>query len=1627
MKRKITILFIFLSLTGFSQIKLGGRKGQKVFTSNTTRKSTVKPKFKKADFFRVSPPLIEMIKQARSNHHSVEGDKGEKNKENEWHPRVINNGLHHRDPLSSKQKNYRSTLAVAINNLIDFDGVDNIDRVAPPDTQGDVNGSYYIQCVNNHTVIKDRNGNDVVSAFPTSDFWQGTQFADRNDGDPVILWDENAQRWLVTQFYVPLGGNTNYLLIAVSKTDDPTGQYYQYGFSYGTDMPDYPKWAIWPDAYYMGANGFDKDSNYIGVYVSAFDRDKMLQGDPNAGVVTFGPDANLWSIFPADADAFPAYGTPCPFVADQYQYTTGNNKVYLYDFHVDWTTPSNSTFIANTTLTVADYGVFGSDANVPQPGVAQKLDLLESRIMYRPYFRHFNDHESIVMTRTVDDGGVAAIRWYEFRNTGNGWNVYQQGTYNPGDGLWRWMPSIAMNQNGDISIAYSVSDGNNKFPSIRAVARYADDPLGQMTSNEIELYTGNASQDGVSRWGDYAMVSVDPDGKSFWFTSEYTTGNWNWRTRIIHYELPPKCSYPATQASNLQTNVQGDTQIDLTWTRGDGDKVIVLAKANAAVDSNPVDGTAYNANANFGSGDQIGTGNYVVYVGTGASVSVTGLTPSTTYNFAVYEFNATDYCYLTPGITAQDKTYGIPDVVTQSMLQVNDTDAVGQGEVLADNGANVTERGLCWGTTPNPDITGTHAANGSGIGSYTVNITGLTINTTYYVRAYATNAYGTAYGSNVSFVTGCANPISDIPYLENFDVWNTSNPGTSCTADGSVILEDCWENVTGDDSDWDVWSGSTPSAGTGPSDDANGGGNYIYLEASGCLNKTASILTPHFDFTNVANPFMTFFAHMYGADMGELDVYYSTDDGQTWTSLGYIAGDQGNQWLRYGANLGSLAGQNNVQFKFTGITGNDYRSDIALDNFVIKDYTPPADYCTSNGNMDYNTAITQVNFNQISNNSGGKINAYEDYTNLSTVVQRSQSYNLSVNVDTDGNYTVYSRVWIDWNADGDFDDPGEEYDLGTANNVSDGATSNSPLSITIPATASLGKTRMRVSAKYNAYPTACETGFDGEVEDYTIIVSSANCPDIAYWNGAYWLDKDYNTLQAVDLSNRLIFTREVLMTNGQNIEACGLKIEAGNPVTINTGDYIQLTHNLYNDDEIDIEDNAALVQTDNGASVEGTGTYKLVAKAPNFNNQYDYAYWSIPIEDFNLGDVVSNAWRYYAFDAGTQSWVFKNATDPMQVGHGYAISAPNGFAGGNIQAIFSKSAQKFNAGTIQVPVTINGTGAQDDDDWNLVGNPYPSPVDFNALANDNANIQGAYYLWTNCAGLLNGRHQPAGYTTYSAGAGATAACSGNGPVASRYVPVAEGFYIEANALGNLTFNNAQRSNVVTPFVNRSNKDRVWLDFKSEAGDFQQILVGFFEEASDKKDRLFDAHHPNTADFSLYSLIGKDKYVIQGLSAWQNTDRVVPIGYKVTKQGAYTINLNRAEGVLSREVNIYLYDKDLNQWTNLKNASLTFESDAGTFDNRFELVFSRKTTDELIAIFSGKLELRSKKDDFNLVSRLSNIKAVKIYTVDGKYLMQYVPDKTTNSLWMNLAQLPHQVLIFKVKLRDGKEVILKGIK
>ena len=440
-----------------------------------------------------------------------------------------------------------------------FDGVGNNDSVYPPDTNGDVGPNHYVQWVNLHFQIFNKSGVSLYGPAAGNTLWSGFGGAceTQNAGDPIALYDSIADRWLMAQFTSasPYGE-----CVAVSTTGDPTGSYYRYFFQFSTSvLYDYPKLGVWPDGYYLSDNRFG--SFFQGASAIVLNRSSMLSGQA-ATYQEFQTSTSNGSLLPADLDGAtqPAAGEP-NFFAE-----IGSTALHLWKLHVDWTTPSNSTFTGPASLTVAAYNRLctGTRNCIPQPGTSVGVDGLGDRLMFRLAYRNFGDHESLVVTHSVNaasSGLQAGVRWYEIRNPNGAASIYQQGTYAP-DTNNRWLGSIAMDQSGNMGLVYSVSS-SSVSPSIRYTGRLASDPLGQLPQGETTLITGSGSQTGTgSRWGDYAMMSVDPvDDCTFWFTSEYmpTTGGAPWKTRIGSFKFPSCGVTPTATPTSTSTSTSTPT------------------------------------------------------------------------------------------------------------------------------------------------------------------------------------------------------------------------------------------------------------------------------------------------------------------------------------------------------------------------------------------------------------------------------------------------------------------------------------------------------------------------------------------------------------------------------------------------------------------------------------------------------------------------------------------------------------------------------------------------------------------------------------------------------------------------------------------------------------------------------------------------------------------------------------------------------------------------------------------------------------------------------------------------------------------------------------------------------------
>ncbi|MBM3404126.1 MAG: T9SS type A sorting domain-containing protein [Bacteroidetes bacterium] len=460
--------------------------------------------------------------------------------------------------------------------ILSIEGIGNVNNVMPPDTDGDVGPNHYFQMINLSYAIWDKSGNQIYGPVNNSTLWQGFPgpWAGTNDGDPIVLYDQFSDRWIASQFALPNYPNGPfYELVAVSTTGNPMGSYYRYAFQF-SDMPDYPKLGVWSDGYYMTCNRFTAGStNYTGTGVAAFEKSKMLTGDPSAQMVYFTTTAyqNPWSFVPADADGTtpPPTGAPALF---SYYDEGFPDRVVLYSMAVNWTTPASSTFGSLISLPVDPFTA--NVSGIPQPGTTKKLEPINDRLMYKMQYRNFVTHQSMVASHTVDANGAAGIRWYEFRNTGTTWSVYQQGTFSP-DNHYRWMGSIAMDGAGNIAIGYSVSS-STVYPSVRYAGRLAGDPLGQMTIPEEIIVTGGGNQTsswgGNVRWGDYSAMSVDPaDDATFWYTQEYAqvSGGQNWHTRIGTFSFASILTANAT-ATPQDVCLGSSTQLNANATGGSG-------------------------------------------------------------------------------------------------------------------------------------------------------------------------------------------------------------------------------------------------------------------------------------------------------------------------------------------------------------------------------------------------------------------------------------------------------------------------------------------------------------------------------------------------------------------------------------------------------------------------------------------------------------------------------------------------------------------------------------------------------------------------------------------------------------------------------------------------------------------------------------------------------------------------------------------------------------------------------------------------------------------------------------------------------------------------------------------------
>lgn len=425
--------------------------------------------------------------------------------------------------------------------IVSFDG--QTSPYFPPDCNGAAGPNHYMQTINSVYAIYSKTGALVAGPTNLNLLFGSVTGAGCNDGDPVVLYDEQADRWLVVEFSIC--GANDYMLFAVSQTNDPTGAWHRYSFDVD-DMPDYEKIGIWGDGYYMGTNNAAAGKKDIYVV----ERSKMLNG-LTAQMVGFD---NPWRpttidgfmcVPPVDNDgALAPAGSPGLFITiNDDAIAGGADQLWIYELAVNWTTPASSTFNRVQQLAVPAFDSnFGNNwTNIKQPGTTQELDAIPQVVMNAPQYRNFGTYQTLVCCHAVDVDATdhAGVRWYELRKTAGTWSVRQSGTYAP-DAHSRWMASIRLNGQNEIGIGYSISSAT-VYPGIRytgqSAAAYAAG-AGTLDLAEQTITTGAYSQSTYERWGDYSAISVDPsDDKTFWYTTEYIGAGNARKTRIASFQV----------------------------------------------------------------------------------------------------------------------------------------------------------------------------------------------------------------------------------------------------------------------------------------------------------------------------------------------------------------------------------------------------------------------------------------------------------------------------------------------------------------------------------------------------------------------------------------------------------------------------------------------------------------------------------------------------------------------------------------------------------------------------------------------------------------------------------------------------------------------------------------------------------------------------------------------------------------------------------------------------------------------------------------------------------------------------------------------------------------------------------
>jgi len=795
------------------------------------------------------------------------------------------------------------------------------------------------------------------------------------------------------------------------------------------------------------------------------------------------------------------------------------------------------------------------------------------------------------------------------------------------------------------------------------------------------------------------------------------------------------------------------------------------------------------------------------------------------------------------------------------------------------------------------------------------------------------------------------------------------------------------------------------------------------------LVEDAALESPSFDTTGmnkVIIQFSHYFRHWSSTDHYYVEVYNGTSwvsvlDGNTNTS------NAQNEFIDITAQTAGITNAQ-VRFRYVG----DYDWYWAIDNVLI--FSPPNnDDCATAESLTVGRIYNDNDINQTNLLS-------KNYTYVAgsdpdpSCGNFGNGYDLwyKVTVPAGGNFAVETR-----NQNGTpLDNTVLTAYTGTCGslvelncNINGGENQYSKLKI-------LGRTPGEV-----IYIRLFENGNNAIIE-YRI--SAFTCyRNAKKWDGTNWRRIKDNGIASsppnIDVETRIEGSYNTT-TNG-SFSTCTCEVTTGNTVTITDNNYVEVDKGLINNGIIAINNNGSLVQNDVNATITGTGTYSMERITSPLNDINDYTYWSSPLISHTLGNMITTN-RYYDFNASVQNWRWRNPSDIMASGVGYIAKPTSGTTSGSTNTV-NFTGTPFNTGNIITNMeftTVNGTVA--DDSWNLIGNPYPSGINANALVAHNATINGTLYFWTHITPLnpSGTSYASSDYATWNAtgsvGTAATSTATGNGNTnaPTGIIAAGQGFFAQANTTGNIEFTNTMRVKTGNNNFYRTqdnNTNRIWLNLSNTQEAFKQQLIGFLSDATDGIDRLYDGLVNNGNGYiNFYSLANDEKFVILA-NDLIDMEETIPLGYESNITSTFTISIDHLSGDLDTDTfNIYLKDLDLNTTHNLKEGGYTFNTETGTFDNRFELFIQRSsalTINNPILDNDKLIIIQSLQATFDLsTANNKTIESVTIFNALGQEL--YNSKTVANHLNIKLGKVAKgNLLIFRIKTIDGKSYVKKIIK